>query len=92
MGNSMRTDQHRYIEWLDAEDGTIAARELYDHGKDPRENENLAGRDSHRETLERLGTRMWTLLEKPEFPFAFARPGTAPKNTAPDQAQPKSSG
>lgn len=82
MGYAMRTDRYRYIEWLDAVDGQIAARELYDHATDAQENENLAGRDEHGELLESLGKQMWTTLKKPRFPFHFASPRTPGKNAS----------
>ncbi len=43
MGYSMRTDRYRYTEWRSVKDGSIMARELYDHQADPRETVNLAG-------------------------------------------------
>jgi arylsulfatase A-like enzyme len=42
MGYSMRTDRYRLTRWL-GPDGSEVARELYDHEKDPQENENIAG-------------------------------------------------
>jgi iduronate 2-sulfatase len=42
MGNAIRTDRYRYIEWLRWSDKTLAARELYDLKRDPEENNNLA--------------------------------------------------
>ncbi len=42
MGYTMRTDRYRYTEWLDADDQSVKARELYDHSVDDQENENIA--------------------------------------------------
>jgi iduronate 2-sulfatase len=42
MGYSMRTDRYRYTEWKDRTTSEVIAAELYDHDKDPGENENLA--------------------------------------------------
>lgn len=48
MGYSLRTDRYRLIEWRD--DRTPLAQpiftELYDHSKDPKETENVAGQNS----------------------------------------------
>ena len=49
MGYSMRTDTHRYVQWM-VWDGAkllpdwskVVGRELYDHDQDPLENVNLA--------------------------------------------------
>ena len=43
MGYSMRTAALRYTEWRNWKTGKIIARELYDHRKDPGENQNVAG-------------------------------------------------
>ena len=40
-GLTMRTDRWRYVEWTEKRTGKIAARELYDHQRDPQENENI---------------------------------------------------
>lgn len=42
MGYALRTDRYRYVEWRDGKTGTVVARELYDHRKDPGEMKNLA--------------------------------------------------
>ncbi len=70
MGYAMRTDRHRYIEWLDQADGRIAARELYDHAVDPQENENLADRPASAALLADLGARLWRSLPRPRYPAA----------------------
>ena len=40
-GLTMRTERWRYVEWTSKKTGEIAARELYDHERDPQENENI---------------------------------------------------
>lgn len=54
MGYSLRTDRYRYIEWRDPEDGSVQARELYDHQKDPEENINVAGSPKNQELVATL--------------------------------------
>ncbi len=44
IGKTVRTERYRYTEW----DAGKQGYELYDEKKDPRENENLAGRSSHK--------------------------------------------
>ncbi|MFO1062520.1 MAG: sulfatase-like hydrolase/transferase [Pirellulales bacterium] len=68
MGYAMRTDRFRYVEWLDAENGQVVARELYDHMQDTDENENLAERPEHGELLKQLSSQLWTSLPRPVFP------------------------
>ncbi|MGE5605670.1 MAG: sulfatase/phosphatase domain-containing protein, partial [Bacteroidota bacterium] len=41
MGYAMRTSEYRYIEWRNRKTGEVMARELYDHRKDPSENNNV---------------------------------------------------
>ncbi|MFQ5569189.1 MAG: sulfatase [Rhodothermales bacterium] len=43
MGYSIRTDRHRYVEWMNWDTKEYVAYELYDHRTDPDENENIAG-------------------------------------------------
>jgi hypothetical protein len=46
MGYSMTTDRFRYTLWVDQKkDNEVVFAELYDHRKDPQENENVI--DSH---------------------------------------------
>jgi arylsulfatase A-like enzyme len=78
MGYAMRTDRYRYIEWLDAERGDIAFRELYDHRDDPHENENIAERPEHGPLVSQLAQQMWNTLRRPTFPLAIAKPTAAP--------------
>jgi iduronate 2-sulfatase len=54
MGYSMRTDRFRYTEWRKYQGGQIVARELYDHRKDPQEDDNLADDPAVTETVRQL--------------------------------------
>lgn len=51
---SIRTEKYRYVEWRDQESGEVLARELYNHGKDPGENVNVAGKGEDGETVAKL--------------------------------------
>lgn len=73
MGYAMRTDRYRYVEWLDAETGDVAERELYDHTVDADENENVAVRAEHAALLKRLSTELWQHLPRPRFPLPKVR-------------------
>jgi len=44
-GYSMRTDLWRYTEWRSIKDGSVVARELYDHENDPGETVNVAAQN-----------------------------------------------
>jgi arylsulfatase A-like enzyme len=73
MGYAMRTDRYRYVEWLDATDGRIAARELYDHANDADENDNLAEQPERTAALEALSAQLWRHLPRPQFPLELLR-------------------
>ena len=45
MGYSVRTKQHRYVEWREWTSRKVVAREVYDHAVDPDETQNVAGND-----------------------------------------------
>ncbi len=77
MGYAMRTEDYRYIEWLEAETGAVAARELYDHRRDPQENQNLAVHSQHGPLMEALNRQMWSTLSRPKFPLPLARSAAA---------------
>jgi arylsulfatase A-like enzyme len=66
MGYAMRTEQHRYVEWLDRSTAKTIARELYDHRVDPQENEDIAGKDENASLIKKLGEQMWTSLDRPK--------------------------
>jgi len=57
MGNAMRTDRYRYVEWYD-KSGKLAARELYDHQSDPKENVNVADDPANQDTIEKLSKQL----------------------------------
>lgn len=42
MGRTVRTNEHRLVQWTNPEGATVQV-ELYDHGRDPEENDNVAG-------------------------------------------------
>lgn len=88
MGYAMRTEQHRYVEWLDQETGEIHTRELYDHARDPEENVNLAQRPEHAATLLCLGSRLWNGIPRPSFPHpALPQPASSRENLPPSRLE-----
>lgn len=54
MGYSLRTDRWRYTEWIRRGDGTVVARELYDHGEGPLARRNLVDEAGHADTVAAL--------------------------------------
>ena len=64
MGYAMRTEQSRYVEWLDRGSLTVVARELYDHRDDAGENENIA--EAVREKARELSRALWAALPRPQ--------------------------
>jgi arylsulfatase A-like enzyme len=55
MGYTMKTDAARLTVWLDGQaNGKLVATELYDHVKDPAENENVAEKPEYADTLKEL--------------------------------------
>ncbi|WP_395736389.1 sulfatase [Prosthecobacter sp.] len=81
MGYAIRTETHRYIEWLDATSGDIVAQELYDHSTDPAENENLALKSDRRALLSDLSGQLWNTIPRPKFPHAWLERAPRPENT-----------
>lgn len=57
LGNAMRTERYRYVEWLDR-DGKLVGRELYDHQADPKENQNIAEHPENKAVLEQLAAQL----------------------------------
>lgn len=53
MGYSLRTERHRYTEWIQP-DGRVAAAELYDHAIDPHETANVVNDPARREVAREL--------------------------------------
>jgi iduronate 2-sulfatase len=64
-GTAIRTDRWRYVEWRKV--GELVARELYDHDRDPAENDNVAGLPEHAAVLQLLADR---LAAGPRTPLA----------------------
>ncbi len=62
IGNAIRTDRWRYVEWREMKDGTVKFRELYDHGNDPGENKNVAGANA--EVIAGLEPRLSKVLPR----------------------------
>lgn len=54
MGYAVRTERYRYVEWRKRGGVEVVARELYDHKKDPHEDENVAGTPAHQEVIREL--------------------------------------
>lgn len=54
MGYTLRTDQYRYIAWVDRKSGALRAQELFDHKIDPGETRNVAGDRRYARALKRL--------------------------------------
>ena len=65
MGYTMRTDRHRYVEWLDRATAKTIERELYDHESDPHENENIAY-EGDEALLGRLSRQLWATIDRPK--------------------------
>jgi arylsulfatase A-like enzyme len=86
MGYAMRTDQYRYVEWLDAVSGEIVEREIYDHATDPEENTNLANEPSLEAVVASLSERMWSALPKPTFPLPITQQASSLPPASSDQA------
>ncbi|WP_068770069.1 sulfatase [Termitidicoccus mucosus] len=61
MGYSIRTDRHRYTEWLGPNAETLA-RELYDHETDATEDYNIAGRAEHAALVQQLHAQLEAVL------------------------------
>jgi arylsulfatase A-like enzyme len=56
MGRSLRTDRHRFTEWREGE--KVVAVELYDHQRDPQENENVAARPENKALVAQLSAQL----------------------------------
>ena len=57
MGYSMTTDRFRYTVWVDQKkDNEVVFAELYDHRKDPQENENVIDSPLYASEIKRLET------------------------------------
>jgi hypothetical protein len=61
LGQAVRTERHRYVEWRAWKTGEVLGRELYDYQTDPGETENLAARPEHAKLLKELTARLAAL-------------------------------
>ena len=61
MGYAIRTDKYRYVEWYNWENdkrGEYLTNELFDHTKDPKENENIAENSSNQLIIKDLKKKL----------------------------------
>lgn len=58
LGRSLRTDTHRYVEWLGPQGRNVIARELYDLSEEALELVNLAEGEGHAPLVEELSARL----------------------------------
>jgi len=58
MGYSIRSQQYRYVEWVNWETKELAAKELYDHYQDPQENVNIAGNNENLGIMQTLSEQL----------------------------------
>jgi iduronate 2-sulfatase len=58
MGRSIRTPNHRYVEWKPKDGTNVVARELYDLKSDLQENNNIAEQVEHSELIQRLAKQL----------------------------------
>ncbi|MBD5779516.1 sulfatase [Pelagicoccus sp. NFK12] len=61
-GDSIRTSQYRYSEYIDSK-GEFTARMLYDHEADPLENKNIAEQKSLQDTVSRLSSKLHQAMQ-----------------------------
>lgn len=66
MGYSVRTDGFRYTEWRNWKTGKPMAKELYDHGFDPLENVNVAGKPQYEAAEIKAAAALKEALSKPK--------------------------
>ena len=88
MGYALRTETQRYIEWIDIEDGSIYAQELYDHRHDPEENVNLADKahaafNTNETLLAERSEKLWKTIPRPKFPMSLGAPVVSDDNSGP---------
>ncbi len=65
MGYALRTERHRYVEWVDKQTGETTHRELYDETRDPDENVNIAGQPEQSAVIRGLSERLWRGFTRP---------------------------
>ena len=66
-GTALRTERYRFVEWRDRQ-GSLAARELYDHQADPAENQNLGTRPEHAALLDQFSLQLAARQRGPGSP------------------------
>ena len=54
MGNAIRTERYRYVEWRDRHNGALLSRELYDHRQDPWEMTNVVRESARTEIVQAM--------------------------------------
>ena len=64
IGNAIRTDEWRYVEWRDLKTGEVKHRELYDHRSHSRETENIAEKNPKK--IEELAKQLSKVLPAQE--------------------------
>ncbi len=57
-GESIKTDQYVYTEWLHPDNGDIYASMLYNHENDPLENENVADKEEYEPIVSELSEKL----------------------------------
>ncbi len=68
LGTALRTNRYRYVEWRD-KTGQLVDQELYDHQKDPEENENVAGKAEYAERIKQLERLLETARRSKKAPL-----------------------
>jgi arylsulfatase A-like enzyme len=58
MGYSIRTENHRYTEWINWETNELAAIELYDQATDPNETINVANLEENESIIKELSEKL----------------------------------
>jgi hypothetical protein len=80
MGYSMRTDRHRFTQWVERDNRSkVAAVELYDHQVDPQENQNIAGRAEQAALVKELAAKLaagWRAARPPGSSAPSSRAST----------------
>jgi arylsulfatase A-like enzyme len=62
-GYAVRNDHFRFVYWCDdRKPDQPLALELYDHGKDPDENENVAAKPDHAQKIAALRKQLEVIL------------------------------
>ncbi len=65
MGYSARSARWRYTEWRNWKNGSVVARELYDHDKDPLETVNVAGDPRNKDTVGIMAKHLQPAMKLP---------------------------